>query len=156
MPQSRKRSASKKPSSPARRPKTPVFLANWKSRLQFFSRVTSFGLPLYLLISLVALPILLSLIIILKDLPAPPSFTTPAPASLTNSPIPQTTKILDRHGQLLYNIYVSENRTVIPFSDIPLAMRQATIAIEDKDFYRHGGINFVGGILRAVKDMILY
>src|SRR3989344_3103844 len=148
MPQSRKRSASKKPSSPARRPKTPVFLANWKSRLQFFSRVTSFGLPLYLLISLVALPILLSLIIILKDLPAP--------ASLTNSPIPQTTKILDRHGQLLYNIYVSENRTVIPFSDIPLAMRQATIAIEDKDFYRHGGINFVGGILRAVKDMILY
>lgn len=89
---------------------------------------------------------LLSLVLILKDLPAP--------ASLTNRPLSQTTKILDRNGKLLYNIFVSENRTVVPLSEIPLAARQATIATEDKDFYKHGGINLVGGVLRAVKDMI--
>jgi penicillin-binding protein 1C len=32
---------------------------------------------------------------------------------------------------------------------------QATIAIEDKDFYKHKGISLIGGILRAIKDMVL-
>lgn len=91
---------------------------------------------------------LLSLILILKDLPSP--------ADLTNRSLPQTTKILDRNGKLLYNIFVSENRTIVPISQIPKTMQQATIAIEDKDFYKHGGVDFVGGILRAIKDMILY
>lgn len=87
-----------------------------------------------------------SLLLLLKDLPAPAQMATNAP---------QSTKILDRNGKLLYNIYTSENRTVIPLSEIPLTVRQATIAIEDKDFYQHGGINFVGGILRAVKSGFL-
>jgi penicillin-binding protein 1C len=95
-------------------------------------------------VSVVLILTLVSLILILKDLPAP--------ATLTNKPIPQTTKILDRNGQLLYNIYVSENRTIIPAADIPASVKQATIAIEDKDFYKHGGVNFVGGILRALRD----
>ena len=73
---------------------------------------------------------------------------------LTNRPIPQTTKILDRNGKLLYNIYVSENRTIIPASDIPLVVKQATISIEDKEFYKHGGINLVGGVLRALKETL--
>ncbi len=58
-----------------------------------------------------ALAILLSFVLIIKDLPAP--------AELTNRPLPQSTKILDRNGKLIYNIFVSENRTVIPLSDIP-------------------------------------
>lgn len=88
---------------------------------------------------------LLSLILLLKDLPAPASMATNAT---------QSTKILDRNGKLLYNIYVSENRTIIPLSEIPKSVQQATIAIEDKDFYHHGGINFVGGILRAIKGTL--
>lgn len=99
-------------------------------------------------VALILLAILSSLVLVLKDLPAP--------TDLTNKPIPLTTKILDRSGKLLYNIYVSENRTLIPLDQIPLTVRQATIAIEDKDFYKHGGIDIVGGIVRAVKDMILY
>lgn len=97
----------------------------------------------YLLIFFLLL-LLLSLILFLKNLPAP--------ANLTDKPVAQSTKILDRNGKLLYNIYVSENRTIIPFSDIPLTLRQATLAIEDKDFYKHGGIDVVGGILRALKN----
>lgn len=104
--------------------------------------------PLVKTVTVILLVILASLVLILKDLPAP--------AQLTDKPIPLTTKILDRNGNLLYNIYVSENRTIVPLSDIPKSLQGATIAIEDKDFYRHGGIDIVGGVFRAIKDMILY
>lgn len=110
--------------------------------LEKFKRAAnvSYLLSFFLLFSLV------SLVLVLKDLPAP--------TDLTNKPIPLTTKILDRNGKLLYNIYAAENRTIVPLEQIPTPLRQATIAIEDKDFYRHGGINIFGGVLRAIKDMI--
>lgn len=87
--------------------------------------------------------VLLSLFLIVKDLPTPANLQTN---------VPQTTKILDRNGKLLYNIYISENRTIIPLSEIPKQMQQATLAIEDKDFYNHGGINLFGGVIRALKE----
>lgn len=86
--------------------------------------------------------LLVTLILLISSLPAP--------ASLSNKPIAQSTKILDRNNLLIYNIFVSENRTVIPLTEIPWTLQKATIAIEDKDFYKHGGINFVGGIGRAL------
>jgi 1A family penicillin-binding protein len=73
----------------------------------------------------------------------------PSPTSLGSYDIPLSTKIYDRHGTLLYDIFAEENRTYVPLSDIPKELQLATIAIEDKDFYRHGGVNPVGGILRA-------
>ncbi len=69
--------------------------------------------------------------------------------------IPQTSKILDREGKLLYELYTEQNRTLVKLQEMPLYLRQAIIAIEDKDFYHHQGINPVGGILRALKDTIL-
>ncbi len=60
-----------------------------------------------------------------------------------------TTKIEDRNGKLLYSIYKDQNRTLIPLSKVPLSVRYATIAIEDKDFYTHHGFS-VTGILRAI------
>lgn len=86
--------------------------------------------------------------VILKDLPSP--------QKLVNQPPSQTTKIYDRNKVLLYEIYADQNRTVVPLSEIPESLKKATIAIEDKDFYRHKGVNIFGGIIRAVKDMILY
>lgn len=83
---------------------------------------------------------------ILKDLPSP--------TKLSSYEVPQTTKIYDRSGTLLYDIYTGQNRTLVKLSDIPLYLRQATIAIEDKDFYKHQGVNPFGGILRAFKDTI--
>jgi 1A family penicillin-binding protein len=62
-----------------------------------------------------------------------------------------TTKILDRNGKLLYSIYKDENRTLIPLSQVPANMRNATIAIEDKDFYSHHGFS-VRGIARALNE----
>lgn len=79
----------------------------------------------------------------------------PSPNKLSYTTISQTTKILDRHGTLLYDIFVDKNRTIVPLSAVPKYVQQATIAIEDKDFYKHRGINPVGGILRAIRETIL-
>lgn len=72
----------------------------------------------------------------------------PNPKSLSLADIPQTTKIFDRNGVLLYQIYASQNRTLVPLSAIPKHLQQATIAIEDKDFYKHPGFD-LAAIIRS-------
>lgn len=61
-----------------------------------------------------------------------------------------STKILDRHGTLLYKFYENENRTWVPFAKIPQSLIWATIAIEDKNFYFHHGIS-LRGLISAVR-----
>jgi 1A family penicillin-binding protein len=72
----------------------------------------------------------------------------PDPANLSITYAPKTTKIYDRNNVLLYEIYANQNRTVVSLNDIPLQLKQATIAIEDKDFYEHPGFD-LRGIMRA-------
>jgi len=60
-----------------------------------------------------------------------------------------TTKILDRNGQVLYRIYEDENRTLVPLESVSEHLINATIAIEDKNFYQHFGFSPLG-ILRAL------
>lgn len=90
--------------------------------------------------------ILGSYLLILKNLPSP--------KKLGNYEIPLSTKIYDRNSKLLFDIYAEQNRTPVPLADIPKYVQQATISIEDKDFYKHQGINPVGGILRAIAATI--
>ncbi|MBI2622373.1 penicillin-binding protein [Candidatus Microgenomates bacterium] len=82
---------------------------------------------------------------ILKDLPSPTTLSSPE--------IPESTQIVDRNGELIYTIYTQKNRASIPLSKIPKYVREATIAIEDKDFYRHGPID-PRGIVRALYQTI--
>lgn len=86
--------------------------------------------------------IVTSYLLIFKDLPSP--------AKLARYDGPLATKIYDRNGKLLFDIFADQNRTPVPLSEIPKYLQQATISIEDKDFYKHGGINPIGGMLRAV------
>ncbi len=79
----------------------------------------------------------------------------PNPKLLTRRDIAVATKIFDRNGILLYEIYADQNRTPVPLSDIPKTVQDATIAIEDKDFYLHNGVS-LRGILRAVKEIVLH
>jgi len=60
-----------------------------------------------------------------------------------------STKIYDRNGNLLYKIYRGQNRTLIDLQEVPLHLIQATIAIEDAEFYQHHGFS-PKGIFRAV------
>lgn len=83
---------------------------------------------------------------ILKDLPLP--------TKLTSSSTPQATQIFDRNQKLLYSIYSSKNQTFIPLSAIAKHMKDATIAIEDKDFYKHGALDFKG-ITRAIFSIVV-
>ena len=77
----------------------------------------------------------------------------PSPKQLDSRQIPQTTKILDRNGKLLYNVYTDQNRTLVPLTQIPENLKKATIAIEDKDFYKHKGFD-VYGITRAFRKTV--
>lgn len=72
----------------------------------------------------------------------------PNPSNLSTSYIPKTSKIYDRNGELLYEIYANQNRTIVRLDDIPKDLRKATIAIEDKDFYTHPGFD-IRAIIRA-------
>jgi 1A family penicillin-binding protein len=57
-----------------------------------------------------------------------------------------STKILDRNGKSLYDIYTDQRRTPVELDAIPLYLRQATISIEDKNFYKHSGFDPLGMI----------
>jgi len=74
----------------------------------------------------------------------------PDPSQIGERQIAESTKIYDRTGEIvLYEIHGEEKRTIIPLEEIPDYAKFATIAIEDNDFYSHGGIS-IRGILRAV------
>ena len=79
----------------------------------------------------------------------------PSPTDIGKLNYPLSTHMYDRNGKLLYEIYKDQNRTNTKLSDLPKYVYQATIAIEDKDFYNHSGVSLLGGILRAAKDTVL-
>lgn len=61
-----------------------------------------------------------------------------------------STKIYDRTGNvLLYDVNQAVRRTVVPFNDISPYLKNATISIEDADFYKHSGIQ-ISSIIRSV------
>lgn len=78
--------------------------------------------------------------LIFKDLPDPHELSRQEPAV--------TTKILDRNGKVLFRLYKDENRTIVPLTKISPHLINATIAIEDQNFYNHRGFS-VKGITRA-------
>src|SRR3989338_1009209 len=79
----------------------------------------------------------------------------PNPSLIGTVNFPVSTKIMDRNGVLLYEVFREENRTPIKRNQIPSYIINATIATEDKEFYNHNGISFYGGVLRAFKEMFV-
>src|SRR5882672_7745037 len=54
----------------------------------------------------------------------------------------QTSKVYAADGRLITELGI-ERRTVLALSDMPVYLRQAFIATEDKRFYSHHGIDFI-------------
>ncbi|MBU2415840.1 PBP1A family penicillin-binding protein [Patescibacteria group bacterium] len=80
----------------------------------------------------------------------------PDPHKLMEREITQSTKIFDRTGKtVLYEIYGEEERTIVNLSEIPDYAKWATIAIEDKNFYKHQGFSALA-MLRTLVTNILY
>lgn len=120
----------------------------WRDRARYRQRISRsrdvvkiakfalIGVILLSLLLFVALPIL--------------SLTLPSPDKIVRTQ-GFSTQITDRNGQVLYDVYANQNRTPVQIADIPLYLRQATIAIEDKNFYGHQGFDPIGivrGLLR--------
>lgn len=83
----------------------------------------------------------------LKDLPSP--------KLLSENIYPESSQLLDRNGKLIYEIYSDKQRTTVKLADIPDNLKKATLAIEDANFYNHGGFDFKGilrGLWRTVID----
>jgi 1A family penicillin-binding protein len=58
------------------------------------------------------------------------------------------TTILDRNGQVLFEGYGGQANTVVPLSELPKSLKDATLAAEDPQFYEHPGFSW-RGITRA-------
>ncbi len=50
-----------------------------------------------------------------------------------------SSKVLDREGNVLYDVFDNERIVPVVEGDLPKYLKQATVATEDKDFYKHGG-----------------
>ncbi len=76
----------------------------------------------------------------------------PDPAAMGRYHPAETTRIYARDGQsLLYEIVDPQGgrRTVVPFDRIPQVLKNATIAVEDAQFYQNPGVD-PRGIVRAI------
>ena len=68
----------------------------------------------------------------------------PLPGGLDRLPVPSLL-LTDADGEILRELPVDGHyaRPPLPLDQIPVALRQATIAAEDKRFYSHGGVDFL-------------
>jgi penicillin-binding protein 1A len=65
----------------------------------------------------------------------------------------QTSEIFASNGQSLGYISSDILRTTLTESEDPKLLREATVAIEDRRFYQHGGVDYEGLLRAAVKDV---
>lgn len=77
------------------------------------------------------------------------SWKLPDLSSLSSRKVSESTKIYDRTGEvLLYDLHRNAQRTVVPYAEISRTVKNATVAIEDSEFWQHRGIQ-IKAIMRA-------
>src|SRR5438128_5037370 len=77
----------------------------------------------------------------------------PAVDGLSATGLHQDMLIFDRHGTLIDDIGDhGDHRIVVPLNSMSAFVKQATIAIEDKTFYKNNGVDFAGIARAAVAD----
>lgn len=79
----------------------------------------------------------------------------PEPGKLIEAQAANSTRIYDRADIPLYSVYEDVNRTYVTLDKIPKDLGEATIAIEDKDFYENEGFSITGYIRGLIVDPIL-
>ncbi|HEX5871993.1 MAG TPA: transglycosylase domain-containing protein, partial [Longimicrobium sp.] len=79
----------------------------------------------------------------------------PSVAALREYTPPQASRVFDARNRLVAHL-APERRIVVPLERIPANVSGAFLAVEDKRFYRHKGIDyrrFFGALARDVKDL---
>jgi len=83
------------------------------------------------------------------------SFKIPDFSSFEDRKLINSTKIYDRTGQiLLYDIHQDVKRTDVSFAEMGANIKNATVAVEDADFYNHSGIRITSILRAGVKDLL--
>jgi len=80
---------------------------------------------------------------------------------LQSQPLPkptieQTTFIYSMDQQVIDDLHGGENRVYVPLEKIPESLKEATIAIEDRKFYKHFGLDFIrigGAFIKDIKTL---
>jgi len=72
-------------------------------------------------------------------------FRLPLPKDV---PPAQTTFLYDVHGKRLASLDTGQTRVAVPLNKVPKVLVDAVLSSEDRNFYKHGGIDPVG-IIRA-------
>jgi len=109
-------------------------------------KLKKIGIPKNLLLFIVGFFILMTGILIIWF----SSLRIPDFQSFENRKIINSTKIYDRTGKiLLYDIHQDIKKTDISFDKMNVNIKNATVAIEDSEFYNHNGIR-ITSIIRAV------
>ncbi|MBM3205492.1 penicillin-binding protein, partial [Candidatus Shapirobacteria bacterium] len=80
-------------------------------------------------------------------------YQLPDPYKLVTREQIVSTKIYDRKGELLYKIYRNQNRSLIKLEELPLYLIQATVAVEDAEFYSHRGFSWKAILRAALKNL---
>ena len=69
----------------------------------------------------------------------------------------QTTRIYDRNGKLLYELYDHQQdrgrRTYVNYNDISPLLVKATVATEDRTFWTNSGVDYNGIVRAALADL---
>ena len=52
-----------------------------------------------------------------------------------------SSKVLDRNGEVIFDLFKDAKRDPVVWADVPEALKKATIAVEDKEFYKHKGFD---------------
>ena len=76
----------------------------------------------------------------------------PSIDQLQTANLVQTTRIVDRNGNLIAALY-HENRTVVPLSKISTNLQAATIDTEDRTFYSNSGVDYRRLLIAIVYDL---
>src|SRR2546427_9367645 len=76
----------------------------------------------------------------------------PSINAIQTSNLIQTTRILDRNGDLIEALY-HENRTVVPLGKISLKLQRATMDTEDRSFYDNSGVDYRRLAIAVVYDL---
>ncbi len=75
------------------------------------------------------------------------------PSGLERRTLPQKSEILAADGTLLATFY-HQNRVVVPLAEIAPIMQKAVVAVEDRRFYEHAGVDPQGMLRAAVATVV--
>lgn len=136
----RRQTRTKKEKSPVAKSQSPLKL---QGKLARSHRLLAEYWYVALALTIIAV---VSYLTIFKDLPSPGRLSQP-------DIFAASTRIYDRNGVLLYEIYADRNRVPVSLAELPDYVSRAHIAIEDKNFYKHHGFASEG-LLRATLNTL--